>query len=79
MGSDGRRDARQVGNLSNKMALGRPVQWETMFRFMEGKVASVTAEEARALSRDGAAQLLDVRSPDDGASDIEWMNSVRTI
>jgi len=68
-------DSKQEGVLDDKMALGRPVQWETMFRFMDGKVTGMTPEEAYKLSQARRCTLLDVRSPDDGASDIEWMNN----
>jgi len=61
--------------LDGKMELGRPVLWATMFRYLQDKVEGVTPDEAFALQKAGKAQLLDVRSVNDGASDIEWMNS----
>lgn len=81
------RDSKQTMFLDSKMALGRPVQWETMFRYMDGNVSGISPQEAFAASRPAKASLadtllkraskpkaalLDVRSPDDGASDIEW-------
>mmetsp|Transcript_35201 Transcript_35201/g.59337 ORF Transcript_35201/g.59337 Transcript_35201/m.59337 type:complete len:356 (-) Transcript_35201:105-1172(-) len=71
-------DAKEMDVLQDKMQLGRPVQWETMFRYMDGQLSGISMEDAYAgMSKRGRGQLnlLDVRSPNDGASDIEWMNS----
>jgi hypothetical protein len=66
--------------MDDMMVLGRPVLWETMFRFMDGNVSpstGLTPEQVQAGLSKGKLTLLDVRSPDDGASDVEWMNPVR--
>eukprot|EP00240_Pyramimonas_obovata_P004242 CAMPEP_0118931620 /NCGR_PEP_ID=MMETSP1169-20130426/7898_1 /TAXON_ID=36882 /ORGANISM="Pyramimonas obovata, Strain CCMP722" /LENGTH=347 /DNA_ID=CAMNT_0006874139 /DNA_START=154 /DNA_END=1197 /DNA_ORIENTATION=+ len=68
-------DARQEQVYREKLELGRPVQWETMFRAMDGTLTGIGAEEANTAMEKGELTLLDVRSPDDGASDIAWMNS----
>lgn len=63
--------------MDDMMVLGRPVLWETMFRFMDGNVSpstGLTPEQVQAGLSKGKLTLLDVRSPDDGASDVEWMN-----
>eukprot|EP00242_Pyramimonas_sp_CCMP2087_P014705 CAMPEP_0198203836 /NCGR_PEP_ID=MMETSP1445-20131203/7172_1 /TAXON_ID=36898 /ORGANISM="Pyramimonas sp., Strain CCMP2087" /LENGTH=356 /DNA_ID=CAMNT_0043875399 /DNA_START=38 /DNA_END=1108 /DNA_ORIENTATION=+ len=68
------RDSEREAEMDSRMILGRPVTWEAMFRFMDGKVTGTSPEEcAKALAK-GKVTLLDLRSPDDGASDIEWMN-----
>ncbi|KAK3270227.1 hypothetical protein CYMTET_21364 [Cymbomonas tetramitiformis] len=69
-----RRDAEEEAGLSTKLSVGRPVQWTTMFRYMDGTVAGISPEDAFSAQQAGELTLLDVRSPDDGASDIEWMN-----
>eukprot|EP00959_Pyramimonas_sp_CCMP1952_P155360 3250665-Pyramimonas_sp.AAC.4 len=46
-------------------------------RAMDGSLSGISAEDAYAAQKRNKAVLLDVRSADDGASDIKWMNSVR--
>ncbi|KAK3274946.1 hypothetical protein CYMTET_16899 [Cymbomonas tetramitiformis] len=68
------RDNRRTDILDDKLSLGRPVLWETMFRYMQGNVSGVTPEELQSLLAKKQVKLLDIRSPDDGASDVAWMN-----
>jgi rhodanese-related sulfurtransferase len=44
-------------------------------RWMDGKVEGISPEETHKLVSSGKAVLLDVRSKDDGASDVQWMNN----
>lgn len=46
---------------------------------MDGKVEGMSAEATRKAMAAGKVTLLDVRSPDDGASDVEWMNPARAL
>jgi hypothetical protein len=41
-----------------------------------GQVDGLTPEQVQQLVASKKLTILDVRSPDDGASDVEWMNPV---
>jgi len=68
------RDRYLEDNLEEALEKGHGIPWGTMFRYMDGKVEGITPEETHALVSAGKATLLDVRSKDDGASDVQWMN-----
>eukprot|EP00899_Mesostigma_viride_P007201 jgi/Mesvir1/16482/Mv10040-RA.1 len=70
-------DKSQMDEMLEMHEKGKPVEWNTMFRYLMGpgaKVQAITPQAAWERSRKKTITILDVRSADDGASDIPWMN-----